>query len=397
MPHERDRHIKELLIKSLKYSPIVGILGHRQVGKTTLSSALSSTYFTLDLKQILDTIQDNPMQFLENNRGKPLVIDECQLAAELFPALKEFVRVNKKPGQILLTGSVRFTSRKVITESLTGRIINWELLPMNYSELNSLPLSDKLVRFLGAKSIEVDINKKPLNLNREIIRYLKCGGLPGIFSLRDEAIRFQKFETQLQAMIERDLKLILDTSLSFRTILLLVKYFVDRQGVPLNYADASRSTRISIPTIKKLLYAFEAMFLVRVYDSEGGQKAPVLYFEDQGEASHLMVQARTEFQEVEHYFYANFRSQWMYRPELSIRMTQYRTRSGAVVPFVLRDKKNVLGILPIADENPSFAVFGSARSFLSENPHAKVLYVHGGTTDKILNSRERIISMGALM
>lgn len=397
MPHERVRHIKELIIKSLNYSPIVGILGHRQVGKTTLSSGLSTTYFTLDLKQVLDSIQTNPMQFLVDNPGKPLVIDECQYAPELFPALKEFVRVNKKPAQILLTGSVRFTSRKIIKESLTGRIINWELLPMNYTELNNKPLSDKLIKFLGAKTIELDIKKNTISFNKEIKRYLSCGGLPGIFSLRNEAIRVQKFETQLQTMLERDLKLILETSLSLRSIYSLLTYFVDRQGMPINFTDAARVTRISIPTIKKLISAFEAMFLLRIYESEGGQKAPTLYFEDQGEASHLMKQVRTEFQEVEHYFYANFRAQWMYRPELKIRMTQYRTRSGALVPFVLRNQKDVLGIIPIIEDNPSFSVFGSSRSFLNENPQAKVLYVHSGTTDKVLNSRERIVPIGGLI
>lgn len=397
MPHQRERHVTKLLIDTLKFSPIVGILGHRQVGKTTLASLLSTNYFTLDIRQTLDKIELDPLGFLENNHGKPLVIDECQLAPELFPALKEYVRINKKPGQILLTGSIRFTSRKIIKESLTGRIVNWELLPMNYSELKQLPLSDSLIKFLNAKNVELEIINKSIDLNSEITRYLSNGGLPGVFSVRNEAIRYQKFETQLQTMLERDLKLILDTSLSLRTIMSFLVYLANKQAIPINFSEASRATRISVPTIKKLLSAFEAMFLIRIYEAEGNQNSPILYFEDQGEASHLLTLPRTELQEIEHYIYANFRAQWMYRPELKIKLTQYRTRSGAMVPFVLRSPKGILGILPSIEENPSPSSYGSANSFLKENPSAKVLYLHKGKKDKIISPRERSMPIGLLV
>jgi len=92
--------------------------------------------------------QASPTVFLASKPGHPLVIDECQLAPALFPALKEWVRVRKSPGQFLLTGSVRFSSRKAIRESLTGRMIAWELLPMDWSEMHGTPLPDTVIRQL---------------------------------------------------------------------------------------------------------------------------------------------------------------------------------------------------------------------------------------------------------
>lgn len=397
MPHDRERHIKKLLLNSLKFSSIVGILGHRQVGKTTLASSLTSKYFTLDIRQTLNQLEEDPLGFLEHNKGAPLVIDECQLSPDLFPAMKEYVRVNKKPGQLLITGSVRFTSRKVIKESLTGRIVNWELLPMDYSELKHLPLPDSIIKFIQSKNVELEIKNKPVNLSKEVTRYLINGGLPGIFSIRNDAIRNQKFETQLQAIFERDLKLIFDTTLSLRTINSFASYLAGKQGMPLNLAEASRTTRISVPTARKLLSAFEAMFIVRLYDSEGEQKTPVLYYEDQGEASYLTSGLRTDLQMIEHYLYANLRCQWMYRPELQVKLTQYRTRSGALVPFVLRSPKGVLGIIPSLEDNPNQSAYGSANSFLKANPEAKVLYVHLGNKDMIINSRERSLPLGLLI
>jgi len=358
---------------------------------------MGSNYFTLDLKQTLTKLEKDPIGFLDSNRGNPLVIDECQLSPDLFPALKEFVRVNKKPEQFLITGSVRFTSRKAIRESLTGRIINWELLPMDYCELKGLPLADTGIRFIQAKNVEVDLRGKTLDFAAEVPRFLMHGGLPGVFSVRNDALRAQKYESQLESLLDRDLRLVSDTSLSLRAITSFAQYLASNQGSALNLAEGSRATRISIPTLRKLLSAFESIFLIRVYETEGGQKAPVVYFEDQGEASYLSSKERSELQQLEHYIYANLRTQWHYRPELRVRMSQYRTRGGALVPFVLRSSKGVLGIIPTLEENPGPSAYGSGTSFLKENSSAKVLYVHLGKKDQLLNKRERSLPVSSLV
>lgn len=114
MPHLRVRYLERELFKLLGFSPLVGVLGHRQVGKTTLVASLGKEYFSLDLRTTHDEISADPFGFLSSVKKCPTVLDECQTLPELFPALKEFVRKNKKPGSFLLTGSVRFTSRKAI-------------------------------------------------------------------------------------------------------------------------------------------------------------------------------------------------------------------------------------------------------------------------------------------
>lgn len=44
MPHLRDRYAKAVIQKLLTHSPLVGLLGHRQVGKTTLLESMSTDY-----------------------------------------------------------------------------------------------------------------------------------------------------------------------------------------------------------------------------------------------------------------------------------------------------------------------------------------------------------------
>src|SRR5262245_14019250 len=112
MPHLRPRHLQGLLKRSMKFSPITGLFGHRQVGKTTLASAAAGRYLSLDDRATLDLSLTDPDSFLRDHEAFPLVLDECQLSPPLFPALKERVRKGAPPGSYLLTGSVRFSSRK---------------------------------------------------------------------------------------------------------------------------------------------------------------------------------------------------------------------------------------------------------------------------------------------
>src|SRR5690349_13769318 len=148
MPHARSRHLEPLLEHVAKLSPLVGLLGHRQVGKTTTLEKISKHYISLDDEIFLKEANASPAGFLAQLGKRGTAIDECQLSERLFPALKERVRKDRRPGQLFLSGSVRFTSKKLIRESLTGRIMTLELLPFTLSELDSATLPEYLLKIV---------------------------------------------------------------------------------------------------------------------------------------------------------------------------------------------------------------------------------------------------------
>ena len=181
MPHFRKRDATAIIKDLCGVSPIVGILGHRQVGKTTLLEEICENYTTFDSLNERESAELDPVAYVDSKKKLNSGIDECQLVPQIFPALKEAVRKDKRPGHFILSGSVRFTARKDIHESLTGRMIDLELLPFTVSELNHLPLPDTLLQIM-----EKDLNlirKKILTGNpkesvRDIERYNQQGGLP---------------------------------------------------------------------------------------------------------------------------------------------------------------------------------------------------------------------------
>ncbi len=397
MPHLRDRYIKALLLKSSRYSAITGLFGHRQVGKTTLVSSLADKYLTLDNSWILDEALANPNSFVKKNSALPLVIDECQLAPPLFPVLKEWVRVHPKPGQFILTGSVRFSSRMAIRESLTGRMIAWELLPMNLSEAHNEPLANVVPRLTRSKTVAINLPSRPFTRESEIATYLEHGGLPGIFAVRDAAVRKQKLETQINTLLERDLKLVCETTLSYRSLVNLLEVLAQRQGQPVDLTAISRQARISVPTLRKLLAGLEAIFLIRIINTEGTEKRPVLFFEDQGEATSLASNRYDEITQMTRFLFSQIRHQWVYRPEVEGSVFQYRTRGGAHVPLCFRGKDGELGIIPILDENPNQSEMASARSFLAAYPNSKVIWVTRADHDQVASTRTRTVSISQVI
>lgn len=403
MPHNRRRHLEPLIQKTLRYSSITGVFGHRQVGKTTLVESLAGQYVTFDRSASLDQACRDPEGFLNGQETgkKPIVIDECQLAPPLFPILKERVRVNSRPGQFLLTGSVRFSSRKAIRESLTGRMIAWELLPMDLSELHEYALPDSLLRIARSENVDIDLKVPNYFSRKTYSEYLQKGGLPGLFAVRDLGIREQKFETQLNTMLERDLKLIVQTTLAYATVRLLLTTLARVQGLPLDLAYLSRQSRISVPTVKKLLIAFESMFLIRRLKTEGTEAKSVVFLEDQGEASFLTMGQNNELDDLLRFSFANLRTQLAYKTELKGDFFQYRNRGGAHVPLAVQintgKSKHYLGLIPILGTTPTHHDLGSAYSFLKKFSSSKVLFITLDDVDRILSRSMRVIFIGKLM
>lgn len=272
---------------------------------------------------------------------------------------------------------------------------------MTVSEIHHRPLSQSLkdaISFRGKALVKE--NKKKLRPNF-IEEYLKFGGLPGVFLVRQEQIRAQRFETQLETILERDLRLLLDTSLSYATIRTVLKTLAMHQGTPLSYTDLMRATRVSTPTLKKLILIFEALFLVRTIPTfqphERTLGKPVIFLEDQGEATYLIGSQRDPIFDLTRFLYANLRDQLHYRPDWEGQIFQYRTRSGSLVPLCFKIQGKILGIIPIPDQYPTPQAVGSASSFIKNHPGAQVIYAIQSGRSVEISPHQRVVPVEYLL
>ncbi|MGD8800986.1 MAG: AAA family ATPase, partial [Desulfobacterales bacterium] len=105
---ERRQEI-DALRELLKRHPVVGIIGARQVGKTTLARFFvkeahqKSSYFDLESPEDIARLAD-PMLALKDLTGL-VVIDEVQRLPDLFQVLRVLVDRPRSPLRFLVLGS----------------------------------------------------------------------------------------------------------------------------------------------------------------------------------------------------------------------------------------------------------------------------------------------------
>ena len=396
MPYLRARYLQENIAKVATFSPLIGLLGHRQVGKTTLLEQVSNEYLTLDDQDTMSLIAGNPKQFLAGHHSNKTAIDESQLLPALFPALKERVRKNKKPGQFILSGSVRFTSRKAIRESLTGRIINLELLPMTISEIKQLPCPTILKKMLDSNLEQMASQVETESAMRKTVReqiepYLERGGLPGVCFMRNEQLRTGKIKEQLLTILDRDLRMVFPTTLPYSQILLYVQELAKNECAPLNYSLLRKTTGISEVTQKKLIYALEAVFILRTLPIQGDKKGFICFFEDQGEQRYLSQETLDEARAFEGLCYRNARAQFFYDDINSYSYSHFLTRGHSRIPFVVHSSNAILGFMPILEDLPTRSHLAQAGSLLKHYANAKIIFITKNGKFNLIDHRQLVI------
>lgn len=132
------RHSLPLLEEMLAESPVVVVQGARQVGKSTLVAQLVEQHggklFSLDDETIREVALANPVEFVEQNPGGVLALDEVQNLPRLLSTIKVSVDANRRPGRFLLTGSADLLHVAGVSESLAGRAETLHLRGLSQGE-----------------------------------------------------------------------------------------------------------------------------------------------------------------------------------------------------------------------------------------------------------------------
>jgi len=321
MPHMRKRYLEETLKKDLRWSPIVSVLGMRQVGKTTLLKQNPGTYLSLDDESLRNSWQSGDWSLLESSQ-KPIIIDEAQKLPGVFDRVKLLVDRSRRPGQFILTGSVRFLSKRDIRESLTGRTSILELLPLSLRETHSEPLRS------FAANVDVGMDERTIPEKR-VAHYLNYGGMPGICFKRDAGVRRRMRESHLETVLMRDLQHLVRTRVPYIKLRSLLQILAQAQGEPVSHRYLARRVQVSAPTVIQLLTAFVDLFLIKPHGKS-------YYFVDCGMASHLGAsRVENPLFHMERWVHSELLAQLTYHHRAGFEFYPFTTRGGARVPFVV--------------------------------------------------------------
>ena len=263
--------------KLLTSFPAVGILGPRQIGKTTLAQKLapidSDSVIYLDLENPDDRVRlDNPNVFFDRFHEKLIILDEVQQMPELFPILRGAIDRYRRPSRFILLGSASPTLLRTSGESLAGRIAYQELSGFNINELNSqMHWSDLWLR----------------------------GGFPESFLAINEDVSFSWRKQFIQAYTARELQA-LGASASGELLFRMWSMLAYAQGQMINFERLGNSLGIDGKTAKSYLNFFEQSYLItqlRPFHANLKKrlvKSSKVYINDSG-LLHALLNIKSEF------------------------------------------------------------------------------------------------------
>ena len=275
------RKCQDSIIELLNESPAVGILGPRQVGKTTLAEAIalsiSPNPIYLDLESPTDLAKlTEPEAYFDLHKGKLIILDEIQRTPELFAVLRGVIDRRRRDGfrtaQFLILGSASLDLLKQASESLAGRIAYQELTGINSLEINNLK----------------DTNQENLWLR---------GGFPDSLLAKTDAASFRWRQNFISTYLERDVPQF-GSRIPAVTLRRLWTMLAHHQGGQLNTAQLGASLGITIPTVKRYIELLEDLFLVRTLFPWSGNvgkrlvKTPKVYIRDSG-LTHALLNLTT--------------------------------------------------------------------------------------------------------
>ncbi|MBN1184487.1 MAG: ATP-binding protein [Bacteroidales bacterium] len=267
-----QRNILQKLHSTLTYFPVTGIIGPRQVGKTTLSRIVAENmnkdciYIDLENPKDISKLTD-PVLFFETQKEKCIILDEIQRRPELFPIIRSMVDAYRTPGRFLILGSAAPELIRDSSESLAGRIAYIELYPFNIIELGS------------------DY--------RKISNHWLRGGFPDAYLAPTNEITMQWHYNFIKTYVERDLPL-LGLEANRNIISRLWQMIAHLHGNILNMSMLGKSLGLSSPTIKKYLSFLEQAFLIRQLQPHYPNmkkrlvKSPKIYIRDTGILHNLL-------------------------------------------------------------------------------------------------------------
>ncbi len=176
-----DRIADYTLLNHLESKGAVLIEGPKWCGKTTTAKHIAKSSLSMDqpdmVKQYKDLAELNPLSLLQGE--VPRLIDEWQIAPNIWNAVRYEVDQRDEFGQFILTGSAVPAQLDGSAHTGTGRIVRMKMRPMSLFESKESSGELSLAKIFDGKSVQGTDNH-----SLEDIAFIICrGGWPKAIGL----------------------------------------------------------------------------------------------------------------------------------------------------------------------------------------------------------------------
>jgi uncharacterized protein len=333
------RELTTEINESLRYFPVVALIGPRQCGKSTLIRHLLGenwdlVYLDLERQSDLQKL-DEAEWFFQSQKEKLICLDEIQRKPEVFQLIRSLVDEWRKNSCFIILGSASRDLLQQSSESLAGRISYKRLTPFLWSEIKQ---------------------------NENLEHYLIRGGFPGSFLAKNNSFSLEWKENFITTFIERDLSQWTGSSPS--SVRRLWQMLAHLNGQIINYSSVGNSLGVSNTTIKNYIDILRSTFMIDIVQphlANTGKrliKSPKIYVNDSGILSALL--GLKDFIQLaghpvlgslwEGVVLANLKGHF---PSTEIRY--YRTNHGSEIDFLFMLPKGLIAIECKASRSPALS------------------------------------------
>jgi len=310
------RKLQEKIKPWLDKPDIVGILGARQVGKTTLLSLLKKeikqkwgdsknilTYNLEDADQLYALNRD-PKYFNEyciltgadSAKESIVLIDEIQYLDEPSHFLK-YIADFEPSIKLIITGSTSINIKKY-KDSVTGRKKLFTLFPLDFQEFLLFKRKNRLLsvvekmkfRNFDLKKIDIDPERiEPVKRELGVLfeEYMLYGGYPKVVLAGAREEKLEELKELYEAYELKDVNILFNIAniTAFRN---LFKILAGSVGCLLNVNELSGTIGIGRDTIRRYLSVLENSFIISTLQPFHNNirkeltKMPKLFFQDTG-------------------------------------------------------------------------------------------------------------------
>lgn len=360
MNHIRQRYALKLLLQKLKFSPVVLIQGPRQTGKSYLVKNLipekiKTAYKTLELASIKNFATENPDTFVRDiEPDQILIIDEAQKSPALFDSVKAVVDEQRRPGQFILLGSTEFSKLTNIRESLTGRASRLKIFPLTLSESKHLPLNT---------STDF-VNPIPRVTRSELMKYLKNGGMPGIFGIKNDNEKLNALKDWVDLTAQRDAlsfkNVNIDSELTTRILTTIATVDDTSAG------SIAKHLRTDLRKVNTHLMVLTTLFVLNKIEPYPTSTGKAQYFFC--DVGFLNYYESAFDKKIRTWIAQELIAQISYSSQDHKRLYFYRSAKGKILDFIICEKENIeICIKIIFDEVSKSKQYELLRSFKLKN------------------------------
>jgi hypothetical protein len=370
------------LIKCLKKSEILILIGARQVGKTHLMIELEkfakakkkkTKYFNLEIPEDSRYFnQDLVSLYKDITKNTDFIfIDEFQYfenASSLFKAIFDDRKLKVK---IIASGSSSLEMHKHLKESLAGRKIEKHIFPLSFSEFKQVK-----------KTFET---------------YLIYGGLPGLMHLKTNDQKIDLLDNLVATYILKDIKSLIKEE-NIPAFNRLIYILADTQAQIVSVSSLSRELMLSNKTAEHYLAILEQTFvLYPLYSfsqnlSNELKKSKKYFLFDNGIRNSIisdfsLLKARSDKGLLyESYVHNTLRMRAPKNSEIRF----WRTKDGNEIDFIyIKNRK--LSIIEVKSKLKQMLIPKAFEQFLRSYPNTEHCFVINENISGELDYRGRLI------